>query len=453
MPTRHLRRDSARDHYIRQIETLRPVFILAVLAVLVLGLGLNLAGRDLFLRPDPQAATHPATVLGFLCLCAGMAGPAQDRRRTLALFGAIAVCVIYKVAEVLVPGALSLFGMIRGRMGGDTALSIICLALVVLARGRRSRLAMVPVYLLAALVLADLIALSYGLPFFGQDMAPTTFLAACIASAAALSFHLHRPLIRAALTKSTTGTRTRLLLGVTVLVPWLNGLVLYRWVGVPERSVAVEAMMINGIIWSMALVTLYSGLRQDRLEVQHNKAVRALALRAVTDELTGLTNRQGVRPVLEDRFAATREGRRTTAIVLFDIDHFKRINDTFGHGEGDAVLRQIRPVLSPLLRSGDTLARWGGEEFLLVLDMANPAEIHSVTDRLLGRFRSIDLPPQEIDVGTYRPVTASLGVSLILPGDRSYEEAITRADEALYRAKAAGRDQAVLSPEIMRLAA
>lgn len=160
---------------------------------------------------------------------------------------------------------------------------------------------------------------------------------------------------------------------------------------------------------------------------------RQLRSQAQTDALTGLPNRHA----LDAGFAeavqhALRQGRPLAAI-LFDIDFFKRVNDDFGHLTGDRVLIAFGSVLRDGLRAGDSLCRWGGEEFLVVCRDSDAAQARQLAERLLQRVREHAFPGP-------RQLTASAGVAVLRAGD-DVASLVQRADEALYDAKHAGRDR------------
>jgi diguanylate cyclase (GGDEF)-like protein len=152
------------------------------------------------------------------------------------------------------------------------------------------------------------------------------------------------------------------------------------------------------------------------------------------DGLTGLFNRRASEDVLANLVNA-REA--SDALVLFDVDHFKRINDNHGHPVGDEVLRQIARRCEGVLRRDDVLARWGGEEFLLLVRSARGDGIVHVAETLR---RAIAEPPIE-PVGT---VTASFGIAMFHPDD-TLQSWLQRADEALYAAKQGGRNRVVMA--------
>ncbi len=176
-----------------------------------------------------------------------------------------------------------------------------------------------------------------------------------------------------------------------------------------------------------------------RLKAQKQDLETALATirtLATIDELTGLANRRHMNEVL------LMEQRRRAAvpacIALLDIDFFKRINDSHGHACGDQVLRGFADAARAELRAGDTLARWGGEEFLLLLPDTRAADARAVLDRIRARVAGIPLPVSE----PARPVSFSAGLCA-RRGDEAFADTINRADKALYQAKAAGRDRVV----------
>jgi diguanylate cyclase (GGDEF)-like protein len=182
-----------------------------------------------------------------------------------------------------------------------------------------------------------------------------------------------------------------------------------------------------------------------RFKLERSRAELAEALgkmneMATRDELTGLVNRRRMLELLADELKRERRLDQPLCIALLDIDHFKRVNDTHGHQRGDAVLRHFAQVAQAALRETDTLARWGGEEFLLLCPASDGEQ--AVTG--LARLR-LQLARQPLATHGLPPITFSAGVSLHRPGE-AIEETIARADEALYQAKGDGRDRTVQNP-------
>ncbi|OYV01083.1 MAG: GGDEF domain-containing protein [Burkholderiales bacterium PBB5] len=181
-----------------------------------------------------------------------------------------------------------------------------------------------------------------------------------------------------------------------------------------------------------ALAELFSGVL--------SRAARQKALQtAVTrDALTGLMNRHA-QDHLQHRLVRRDSGDAPAAVLLIDIDHFKRVNDTHGHAGGDAVLKNVAQLLLANVRLGDLVMRWGGEEFLIGLPGADDSAALAVAEKLRG---CLGAAVQAMPDGASLRVTASIGVACLQPGD-TLDEAVTRADAALYAAKRGGRDRTV----------
>jgi len=181
-----------------------------------------------------------------------------------------------------------------------------------------------------------------------------------------------------------------------------------------------------------------------RLERAQTALTQQLREMSQTDQLTGLPNRRALMDAAARMAALEGQASRGSALVMFDIDHFKRINDTYGHAIGDVVLRRLGEIVRPVLRPGDILARYGGEEFTLVLSEVDEAEAFAITERirvLVGEARFTDMYDTR--------VTASFGIALRAPGIRAdWERMIDIADRRLYIAKQSGRNCTCASDEI-----
>jgi len=148
------------------------------------------------------------------------------------------------------------------------------------------------------------------------------------------------------------------------------------------------------------------------------------------DKLTGLHSREFFERVVDRQLALLRRMDRPFAVIMLDLDHFKRINDEHGHAAGDAVLSAVGKALLSACREADTIGRWGGEEIAVFLPDSDGAGSIASANRLAEAIRKADTPV---------PVTASLGVCSA-GSFCTLERALTLADEALYQAKAQGRD-------------
>lgn len=160
------------------------------------------------------------------------------------------------------------------------------------------------------------------------------------------------------------------------------------------------------------------------------------------DALTNLFNRRAIDRALQREWHRWQRRRERFAVLIVDLDHFKRINDTLGHPVGDEVLRQIAQRLAAHARETDEVARIGGEEFLLLLPATSREGALRVAERLLAHLRDTPLAPS---AGGVR-MTASIGAALVEAGDADVAAVLARADQALYRAKAQGRDRVIFLP-------
>ena len=161
---------------------------------------------------------------------------------------------------------------------------------------------------------------------------------------------------------------------------------------------------------------------------------------AVTDPLTGLNNRRYMMSRLDSLFEACRDGGEPVSLMMLDIDHFKRVNDTWGHPQGDEVLREAAVRLAACVRAIDLPCRYGGEEFVVVMPATRLSDAARVAERIRGAISSEAFLAGDQEI----PVSVSVGVSSSEGGADRPESLLRRADEALYEAKSAGRNQVVL---------
>jgi len=186
----------------------------------------------------------------------------------------------------------------------------------------------------------------------------------------------------------------------------------------------------------LAAVTANEALAQANLELQRNQA--RISELMLTDPLTGAGNRRH----LDERFLleVDRAQRydKQLSVVIADLDHFKAINDSFGHNVGDEVLKAVAAVIRSNMRTTDFMARFGGEEFVLLLPETGRVGAELLAERIR---RALELEPV---AGLKQPVTASFGVAIAQPSE-SAKDVLKRADDALYRAKNAGRNCLVVA--------
>jgi len=182
----------------------------------------------------------------------------------------------------------------------------------------------------------------------------------------------------------------------------------------------------------------YQSLQNEMAERQHAQA--QLELLATTDPLTRLYNRRKFEELLNHALERCRHYPDEFALILFDIDYFKRVNDQHGHDVGDAVLQFFADIIRSQLRKSDIVARWGGEEFIVLVSKADTDTALAIADKLRRVVEAGQFPRQQ-------KVSISLGIALARRTDNA-TSLIKRADQALYRAKQEGRNRAILeSPE------
>lgn len=170
-----------------------------------------------------------------------------------------------------------------------------------------------------------------------------------------------------------------------------------------------------------------------------NRDIEDLRRLADTDPLSGLPNRRSFMQYAADMLKHYKHDGRSFALVMIDIDRFKGVNDTYGHHAGDAVISAVAGMLAKEIRPTDKVARFGGEEFLVLLRETTERDALSTAERLRARVEALPIPTE----GHVLRVTISLGVSVSLPSDADVHEIIGRADKALYQAKNTGRNKVV----------
>jgi diguanylate cyclase (GGDEF)-like protein/hemerythrin-like metal-binding protein len=191
------------------------------------------------------------------------------------------------------------------------------------------------------------------------------------------------------------------------------------------------AVVLTYFVAMQRQLSAESYIRGKRREAEGR--AREMAKRADTDALTGVLNRMGFNDAMSRELGRARRYGQTLSVAIVDIDHFKRVNDEFGHPVGDQVLARTAKLLSSCVRESDTVARWGGEEFALIAPMTTEDGAASLAEKLRSIMAATHLGPKDA-------VTASFGVAELRPDD-TVETLLARADAALYRAKQSGRNQ------------
>lgn len=217
--------------------------------------------------------------------------------------------------------------------------------------------------------------------------------------------------------------------------------ILRRWI-----SVRLEKTVDYTLLWQVILIAsglLLLVMYRNKIIRRYNQKLeeknRLLEHLSHTDPLTGACNRVRIDEVLETEIIRSLRYQHIFSLIVLDIDHFKHINDNWGHQMGDKVLVSISRLIEAQIRSSDTFGRWGGEEFLIICPETSPDQAVILAEKL----RSIIQHELATDP---EPITASFGVSGYHSGDQS-KDIIARADSAMYQAKSAGRNRVCLWPD------
>lgn len=218
-----------------------------------------------------------------------------------------------------------------------------------------------------------------------------------------------------------------------------------------EGSTECELLTRHGetlpvVIQATAYIT-HRGFVHSRAMVfdlsERKQLEQTLAQQAMTDPLTGLGNRRYLQDQAAMEIARAKRSGEPLSLIAIDLDHFKCINDEYGHDVGDLVLQAFASQARELLREGDVLCRMGGEEFAVLLPRTTKAQAMQVAERLRTTLEASPVEVgHEVTEDGWLSYTASLGVTLVSAGETSLKPAIKRADQALYAAKEAGRNLA-----------
>jgi len=205
----------------------------------------------------------------------------------------------------------------------------------------------------------------------------------------------------------------------------------------PVEQYMIKFELVVAVIFLLLLAFMVvMTLRSDR--VFSLKITKKLKHQVERDALTKATSRQYGEERLKQFFEAYKKGKPSPAIMLLDVDHFKEINDTYGHDVGDVVLKRVVTSLYHTFRKSDYLIRWGGDEFVGVYLGLNEDDVTMVAKKVMDAVHAVKV---KTDDGTELSMTASVGIAEFAVSDTEYMDGIKRADNMLYESKAGGRDQ------------
>ena len=244
-----------------------------------------------------------------------------------------------------------------------------------------------------------------------------------------------------------------------ILMPETSGLELLHILRQDEKTATIPVILISGlgdtddivkglekgandyitkpINLPILLARMHTQLRMGQLLKRLKTQTKILSRLAALDELTGIYNRRSMYDVLQTEFQRHLRYGHPLSILMMDIDHFKGVNDGYGHAAGDEVLRDFVDTVSKLLRSNDMLSRYGGEEFCAVLPESDEQSAEKVAERIRKTIQDSDFPVRDTQVS----ITVSIGIATLKPGmEKDVRWLLETADKALYRAKQRGRN-------------
>lgn len=359
------------------------------------------------------------------------------------LFALVLMICVTRLAEIFLLKSAPLSGLamtfyrdapsVGISMGANTALSLGLFSLGALMRGRASTVAFVVTVLGLVPVSHAMFSYFFDMPSGYGAMSPTTLVLLSLAGLSQLFVFFRTPLLRPFLSETPWGRMARRQATAATVGVFFLGVVFHR----PDDT-GLSGALLSAVFWLSLVILLAAGPIFERIERERRSLSREMHRQARRDPLTGLLNRRAVRAYIDQHTVAG--GRmETVGVLLADIDHFKRVNDTVGHMTGDAVLSELGKKLQSKLRPSDLVARWGGEEFLILLPGANLEQTMNMAQVLRAAVASHISWEKD---GQREPVTLSIGVAIYTAeGTESLEQAIQKADTALYAAKSQGRNR------------
>ena len=234
----------------------------------------------------------------------------------------------------------------------------------------------------------------------------------------------------------------------TYLVLLTNFFIAHRWMAVGcNVALIVGIQLVPGffhdgvhaisVFVSAGLITVFSLIFASRTQDDRAQLERLAAI----DALTGVPNRRSMERALGDAVERLQRGECCFGLVVLDLDHFKDVNDQYGHAAGDAAIADLASILRFEMRRNDQVFRFGGEEFVTLLQLDNTEDLERATERLRKAVRGALRGPGG-------RITISLGAALLREQEKTWHDWFSRADAALYRAKSAGRDSYVIADDL-----
>jgi diguanylate cyclase (GGDEF)-like protein len=414
-------------------------FLIAVLALVAYRLGLV----DIIQPLADDPALHPVTVLSVILLAVCVVLTMQ--RASPVVDGVCAVVLLGALAQLAYPDEASRWlqelnpfpAGPAAVVSTSTALCLLMLAASLLLRRYRnaviSQMLSVLAYGVPALALVGFV-LGVQVPHATMSLATVLMLIPlCVATALCTVYH---GFLRALLGPTRISALARRHLALAMMAPYLLGLSIIDIS--PDAAEISFLILIVASSQIVGLVVAFLVLSFGNVERRSDILRRRAETRARRDGLTGAMNRASFASHARREICKHRKVRDNVSLLFVDVDHFKRINDTYGHQTGDQVLKRIIRLTRDCLRSGDTVARWGGEEFVVLLPVTDLNGALLIAEKIRSRIGVEHFD----ELATGLQVTVSIGCAE-MGNSEGLDELVARADRALYEAKHRGRNQTV----------
>lgn len=424
------------------------VFIMFISAVSAAG---YLTEIPYLYRPSgDQAATHPFTCAQIfilaLCIFVNRPGHRQNIKWLLGLSFMLSLVLLIdsllslRLSDYVIPfnriAAQEHSNGLTNHVGLNTFITFMLVWFSVILRiNHRPLCSQGFAFVALSLPSLALFGYAYSLHSFHGEMSLISAVSLCLLCCSALWSTANHGALRAVLSPYIGGRIARFQFTTGFIVVFSFGYLLVRSIASIDDSDRVGAYAV-AVCWLIIILVTISATLFEQVDKYRRRMENRLLISSRTDPLTGLLNRRAFDEVLQ--YESTRSGRQpvTASLLLLDIDHFKQVNDIHGHPAGDMVLQRIAELLKTNLRDTDSLCRFGGEEFAVLLPDTCP-EGAMVVAKTLRKF--IDDEIFRNEEGTTIPVTASFGVTNLTKGGIS--SAVGRADQALYQSKQRGRNR------------
>ncbi|NVK20086.1 MAG: GGDEF domain-containing protein [Methylocystaceae bacterium] len=329
----------------------------------------------------------------------------------------------------------------QNAMGVNSALMLGFISLSLLLHGFMKLIAaQIIAFLALAIPVVSYTGYAYGYDDFYGQMSFLTATIGIILSSALLSSTAHIGGMKAILSPYVGGKKSRVQMIMGIAIPFMLGFLFVKTLMHTQHTDLFGVFVVT-IIWFISSLVVVSAYFQEQIDEKRRDGEAELLRRATVDPLTQLANRRYFFEIAEREMERSNRTNMGFSLLMLDLDHFKKINETAGHSMGDKVLQEVAKLLHTSVRAVDVVGRFGGEEFAILLCDTPPKAAEQVAEKIRRQIETL-----QIDGWTnmYGPLTASLG----LAGSINFEyleECMQAADIALYKAKQSGRNQVVIA--------